>query len=254
MKKYFLLILLTCLCTPVLHAQGPLADADSLKRKLPPIQKFYVGSALDGAIFSTATIQSSATSASGVKTTLNATGTIRFSLVINTGLTFNFNLSRHLGIYTGIDLKNVGYIYKDPSGNTVKRRTYNLGAPLGIKVGNMARKRGYFFLGGGMDVPVQYKEKTFVIRSEKSKINEFFSDRTPLLMPYVFAGITLGNGGTLKVQYYPNNYLNPDFVTKGTMPYAGMDVHLILLSLGINIRYGKHPDMVTKQVEQLKTM
>jgi hypothetical protein len=43
-------------------------------------------------------------------------------------------------------------------------------------------------------------------------------------MPYAFAGIAINKGFTFKAQYYPNNFLNPDFTTNGIKPYAGYDV------------------------------
>jgi hypothetical protein len=255
MKKGFLLFLLTsCLFCSAKFAQGQVKDTGLIKTVLPPIEKFYVGNSLDGAIFSTAMIQHTTNLVGGGTTTNNSSGTLRFTLVVNFGFTFNFNLSRHLGVYTGIDLKNIGFIEKFQDANTIKRRTYNIGAPLGIKIGNMAKKRAYIFLGGGMDIPVNYKEKTFVIRNQKNKNNYWLSDRTPAFMPYLFAGFAINRGATFKVQYYPNNFLNPDFVSGGAKPYAGMDVHLILLSLGVNLRYGKHPDFVGKHVSELKTM
>jgi hypothetical protein len=255
MKKSALFLLFSCLLfiSPSLAKES--VDTGFIKKVLPPVEKFFVGNALDGAIFSTATIQNPTTSPSGSVTTTNTLGTIRFSLVINVGVTFNFNLNRHLGIYTGVDLKNIGFIEKDAGGETVKRRTYNLGAPLGIKIGNMAYKCGYLFLGGGMDVPVNYKEKTFVTRSGKTKLNEWFSSRTPSLMPYIFAGYAFGRGATFKIQYYPGNFLNTGYTSGSARPYAGMDVHLILVCLGFNLRYGKaHQALPDKHAADLKTM
>src|SRR6185312_6277682 len=106
-------------------------------------------------------------------------------------------------------LKNVGFIEKRAD-TTIKHRTYNLGIPIGLKFGNM-RDRSYFFLGAGCDAPINYREKEFIKRGDKQKFNEWFSDRTPALMPYVFAGVSMAPGLTLKLQYYLNNYMNPDF-------------------------------------------
>jgi len=231
-------------------AQMPETDSGKIKKILPPVQKFYVATALDGPIFSSATIQEN--SGSTVK---NKTGTIRFSDVINYGFTFNFNIGRHLGIYTGIDVKNIGFIEKDASANTVKRRTYNLGVPVGIKIGNMVTAKPYLLLGGGVDAPFNYREKTFVIRDQKTKFSEWFSSRTPATMPYVFAGASVYRGVTVKAQYYPGNFLNPEFTaSNGTKPYAGYEVHLILLSLGFPVQISKHHDIVKQQVTGLNIM
>jgi len=211
--------------------------------------EFYIGSSFDAGIFSTATIKT--TDAGGNPT--NSIGILRFSYVINAGVSFNYNFSRHFGMYSGIDLKNVGFIENYSTGVTVKRRTYNLGAPLGMKFGNLRNKGSYLFLGGGLDVPVNYKEKAFTNRNNKQKFNEWFSDRTPAVMPYVFVGVKFNAGFTLKCQYYTNNYLNPDFTSGGIKPYAGYDVHLILFCLGYDMHYTKHKDMVENSVKTLRT-
>jgi len=255
MKKSYLFILFSnCLFVSAIFGKSAENDTGLIKKVLPPIQKFFVGNALDGAIFSTANIQNTTKTIYGQPTTTTTMGTIRFSLVVNVGFTFNFNLGRHIGLYTGIDVKNIGFIEKNEGGETVKRRTYNLGAPVGLKLGNMAARRGYIFLGGGMDMPFNYKEKSFAIRNEKTKTSEWFANNTPSLMPYVFAGMAISSGATFKVQYYPDNFLNTDYSNAGAKPYAGMDVHLILFSLGFNMRYGKHPDIVETHVADLKTM
>ena len=218
------------------------------------MQKFYIGTATDAGIFSTATIQHTYYPVGGRSYTSSSTGTLRFSYFLNLGATFNFNFSRHIGAYTGLDIKNIGYI-ESYNGFTYKRRTYNIGAPIGIKVGNMAPKGTYVFLGGGAEIPIEYKEKIFQIKSQKTKINEWLSNRTPLVMPYVFAGVAINRGYTFKVQYYPTNFMNPDYTdSKGNQPYAGTEAHLILFSLGFAIPLSKHHDIMKKVVSELPTM
>lgn len=225
-------------------AQTPANDSVKTKKvkvKLP-VRRSYIGSGMDAAIFSMADVK-------------NGNSVVRFSYILNWGFTFNLNITRYLGIYTGIDVKNLGFIEKD-NGVTTKRRTYNIGAPVGIKIGNMALKKPYFFAGAGVDVPINYKEKSFTVRNQKTKFNEWFSERTPQTMPYIFAGVALHRGGTIKLQYYPGNFMNPEFTTNGTHPYAGYDVQIKMLSLGVAVpikRYrpgmrlvgGKHPNETT---------
>ncbi len=135
--------LIPCFFTTASFARLPFADTDSVKHTRPPVRKFYMGTGADAGIFSTAMIQKPNTMA-GIPSpgTTNSMGTLRFSYVINFGITFNFNFGRHFGLYTGLDVKNIGFIEKNSGGLTVKRRTYNVGAPLGIKIGNInLRKR-----------------------------------------------------------------------------------------------------------------
>jgi hypothetical protein len=254
MKNIFLpVLLLSFLFSPAIYAKKPAAD--SLKKVLLPVQRFYIATAMDAGIFSSATIQHTPLPPPGSPpVTTNKAGTLRFSYFINTGVTFNFNFSRHIGVYTGIDIKNVGYI-ESYNGFTYKRRTYSIGAPLGIKIGNMAPKSTYAFLGGGADLPIEYKEKIFQIKSQKTKINEWLSTRTAPVMPYIFAGIAVSRGYTFKVQYYPTNFMNPDYTdSKGNQPYLGTEVHLILFSLGFAIPLTKRHDIIKKEVSELHTM
>src|SRR5690606_26603856 len=84
----------------------------------------------------------------------------------------------------------------------------------------------------------KYREKGFVRRGDKSKFNEWFSTRTPAVLPYVFVGARVKPGLSLKLQYYPGNFLNPDFTDDaGVQPYDGYKVNLIMATMGIEIPY-----------------
>ena len=217
-----------------------------------PLRRFYVGSAMDGAMCSSASIQNTAYSIGGTNSfTFNKTATVRFSYFINTGFTFNLNLGWHLGLYTGIDIKNLGFIER-AYGETIKRRTYNIGMPLGIKIGNMGPGRSYLFLGAGIDAPFNYKQKQFTDRYQKAKFNEWFSNATPEFMPYVFTGY-VRRKVSFKAQYYVNNFLNPDYSKANFIPNAGYNVHVFLLSIGFAVPLSKHKDIVEKHVADLNT-
>ena len=187
------------------------------------LQKMYTSNSFDGGIFSTALISHNGA---------NSMGTLRFSYILNGGVSLHYNFDKHIGVFTGFDVKNIGFIEKFGD-LTVKRRTYNIGIPVGLKFGNMAHKGHYGFIGGGVDAPINYKEKQFTSRSHKAKFNEWFSPRTPAAMPYLFAGARLRKGLTLKVQYYPGNFLNPNYKDKtGVEPYSGYDVNILYFSVG----------------------
>ncbi len=222
-----------------------LSEKDSVTLNMPktPIHKIYVASGLDGAIFSTATVQRPYRA--------NTWGTLRFTYFINYGLTFNYDFSNFIGAYAGLDLKNIGFIEKRKD-TTIKHRTYDLGIPVGVKIGNM-KDRFYGFAGGGVETPINYREKAFVNRGDKQKFNEFFSDRTSHILPYIFAGVSVKPGVSLKLQYYLTNYMNPDFQGYDRTkvygkPYAGYDVHLFLISIGVNMPYSK-PKLYDKDIK-----
>lgn len=174
--------------------------------------------------------------------------TLRFSYILNMGVHYNYDFSRSAGIFTGIGIKNIGFIDKVDD-STIKRRVYTIGVPLGIKIGNMPA-RSYVFFGGGIDVPFNYREKGFRKRGDKEKFNEWFSDRTPRVMPYFFAGFTLlPSLMSVKAQYYPGNFMNEDFVEdregpgKGLKVYNGYKANLFYISLGLDIKYRNRKKM-----------
>jgi hypothetical protein len=70
---------------------------------------------------------------------------MRFSPVVNLQAMLNKDVNKNFGLFTGLALRNVGYITKDyidpaDSLNYKKKfRSYNLGIPLGFKVGNLEK-------------------------------------------------------------------------------------------------------------------
>lgn len=198
-----------------------------------PTKKAYFSTGMDGYILSTTLKQRSGESVN--------LSTPRFSAFLHLGVNVNYDFSKKFGIYTGLSVKNIGFIEKfsNPD-STVKHRVYTFGIPLGVKIGNV-KYGSYLIVGGGIDFPFNYKEKGFIKRSDKTKFNEWFSSRTPAAMPYVFIGAHLRPLMAIKLQYYPSNFMNPDYTTTvaGTTvkPYAGYDVNLIMLTFGFDITY-----------------
>lgn len=196
--------------------------------------RLYLSNAIEGGIFSVASLSNAADGKSDGLTTL------RFSYVVNTGTLVNYNISESVGLFLGAEIKNIGYIEK--SGDyTIKRRTYTIGAPVGLKIGDMTQRGAYFFAGGGFDAPFNYREKKFIARNNKAKFNEWFIDHTPAILPYAFIGYKFTNQLQLKFQYYPGNFLNQDYTDKAQLkPYQNTTVHLMYLSVGYHIRYGTY--------------
>ena len=195
-----------------------------------PVRHWYLGLAFEGAMFSTAIFERP-----GLRRELTP---IRFSF-INIGYNFNYDFDQHFGMFTGLAIKNIGFIEK-VGDSTIKRRAYTIGVPLGFKLGNL-QKRHYGFIGGGVDFQFNYREKGFVNRRDKAKFSEWFSHRTADYMPYLFAGFSYAKGSTLKVQYYPGNFFNPGFEEKvngiNTQPYRGYTAHLLYVTLGFKWQY-----------------
>ncbi len=236
------LFLLALLQIAIIPLQTTAQDTEVTEVVFEP-KKLYFSNCFDGALLTTA-------SHSG-PLPLNATrpvtvGTPRFTYFWNTGVHLNYDFNNHIGIFTGLGIKNLGFIEKSATlDSTVKRRVYTIGLPVGIKLGNM-KKKTYGFIGGGIDLPFNYREKGFIRRGKKDKFNEWFSDRTAATMPYAFAGISMKPGIYFKVQYYPGNFMNPDYsepAVTGTgtpitiKPYAMYDIQILMFSVGFDIRY-----------------
>lgn len=202
------------------------------KSEPSPVARWYFGGNFDGAIFSTAIFERP-----GLR---RQTTPLRFSM-IGIGTNFNYDFDEHFGIFTGVSIKNVGFIEK-MGDSTVKRRLYTAGIPLGIKIGNL-QKRNYVFLGGGVDFPINYREKGFVDRGNKEKFNEFWSERVEWYQPHLFVGAAF-RGSTVKVQYYTGNFFNTDFENTYAgvkqKPYQGWRAQMLYVTLGMDLHKKSH--------------
>jgi hypothetical protein len=210
MKRLYTLILLLSACTAALAQRN----------------RIYTTTGGNGGILSFATVE---------RNGKNITSIPRFSPVFNFGTNLHFDASRNIGFFTGINVKNVGLIMKDTAGLKYKRRVYTIGVPLAFKIGNM-RHDNFFYAGAEAELAFNYKEKKFVDGKKKEKFNEWFSDRTPLFMPAVFAGFHTRAGVNLKAHYYLNNFFNPDFAETvngaEVRLYKGLKANVFFLTLG----------------------
>lgn len=230
MKKVFTTQFLTCALLSLGISNMAVAQSTQMKK----VNKPYFSTNIDGFILST-TINSKAPVSN------NSLTTPRFTAFFHIGFNLNYDFNNNVGIFTGVNIKNIGFIekYNNPD-STVKRRVYTFGVPLGFKFGNL--KYGSFIIaGGGVDFPFNYKEKGFIERGHKEKFNEWFSSRTPAAMPYVFVGAVLRPIMSVKLQYYPGNFMNENYTTtQGSAtitPYKGYDVKLVMLTFGFDINY-----------------
>jgi hypothetical protein len=169
----------------------------------------------------------------------DAGAVIRFAPVVNVQQTINKDMSDKFGLFLGLSVNNVGFIYDDPDSDyRYKFRTYNLGLPVGLKVGTM--NGGLFFAGYSFEWPFNYKEKVFLNETKEDKTVVWVSDRNEPFQQAVMAGFQLGNGTCLKVKYYFTNFHNQGFsetrdVGLGPVsvkPYDGLNANILQLSLG----------------------
>jgi hypothetical protein len=132
----------------------------------------------------------------------------RYTFFLNGGIHANYKISNTVKVFTGIDFKNIGLIDKYGDSLKVKRRIYTIGAPMGLKF--KIKRNLKFNIGADFNFVFNYKEKVFVNGDKKSKFNEFFSNKTPLFYPSVFAGIIIDKI-SLSANYYPTNFFNSDY-------------------------------------------
>ena len=167
---------------------------------------------------------------------------MRWSPVFNFQNLVNYDAGKAFGLFSGINIRNVGYIYDnytDPvTGDKVKKkfRNYNIGIPLGIKLGNLDK---LFFYGGyEIEFPIAYKEKTFQ-NEVKNKFVVWFSKRTPTVYHTVLVGIQFPYGFNLKFKYYLTNFHNKDFTESvggiQTKPYENLNANVFYFSLSFNL-------------------
>lgn len=162
---------------------------------------------------------------------------LRWTPVINPQWMLNYDLSNSFGLFTGIAIRNVGFIYENPmdilNNTKYKFRTYNLGIPVGFKVGQT--EKFLFFAGYEIEFPFEYKEKEFLNEDKEDKDVIWFSERVEQVQHSVLAGIQFKYGATLKFKYYLTNFHNRDYVslTDGvqTKPYD-FKANVFYFSLG----------------------
>ncbi len=151
----------------------------------------------------------------------------RFTYFFNTSVDANMKAGKHLNIFTGLSIKNLGLIIRENDSTRVKHRVYTFGAPLGIKI-LMANKKVIFKAGADLNMAFNYRWKTIVGKT-KTTHNEFFSDKTALLFPSVFAGLSV-EGFSVTASYYLNNFFH-----QPVQSLNKTDARLLTIGLGLNL-------------------
>lgn len=169
---------------------------------------------------------------------------MRWSPVFNLQYLANYDVSKNIGFFSGVCVRNVGFIYDNymaPEAEVAvkkKFRNYTAGIPVGFKIGNLDE----FFIYGGYEIefPLNYKEKTFENEVKTDKFNVWFSNRVPAVYHTLLAGIQFPYGANLKFKYYLTNFHNKDFtetLSDGTQvkPYGTLNANVFYVSLCFNL-------------------
>ncbi len=159
-------------------------------------------------------------------------GAVRFAPFFNLTNNIHYDFSEKFGLFSGLSIRNLGFIYDVDDNVRKKVRSYNLGIPVGIKVGNM--KKGFVYGGYEIEFPFAFKEKTFV-NEEKSKYTKWFSDQTQIQQSWM-VGVQMPYGSNLKFKYYFTNFFNQGYSETDGMggtvkPYENMVANVYYISL-----------------------
>jgi len=154
-------------------------------------------------IFSWGDVDDEKSSVDGSK--VDGDAVVRFSAFYNGGTQAHYNFTRHFGFYTGLGIRNIGFINDFGDSVTVKQREYSLGLPLALKLGNLEKN---FFIAGGAEVEMffAYKQKVFY-NNQKDKYHEWFSGNEELFNFSLFGEINTPGGGFIRFRYYLNDFL-----------------------------------------------
>ncbi len=235
-------------------------QAQSFALSTPPVKKAYWSTSGEW-IFSMPVLDVAGGTKGAITEDANSSdqgSVVRFSPFFNAQGMLNYDLSQHFGLFTGLSIRNQGFIYDVPGDSLDRRykfRTYNVGIPVGFKVGTM--NGSLFFAGYEFEMPFNYKEKV-VQNEKKEKFDAWFSDRTEPFFQSVFVGLQGPGSVTLTLRYYLTNFHNTDYqetmdvngVSTTVKPYAGLNCNLFTVSLGyalfdgrkMEFSHGERPD------------
>jgi hypothetical protein len=176
---------------------------------------------------------------------VDESSTLRWAPVINLQGRYNYDLNKNVGIFTGLGLHNVGYIYDNYQERTEealwykkKFRTYNIGLPFGVKIGDI---ENLFFYGGyEIEYPFAYREKTYDQGDKIDSNIDWFSSRVETFQHGFFAGVQFPYGFNVKFKYYLSEFHNQDYEQADKVkPYSGLESHVMYFSVGYNISWDK---------------
>lgn len=168
---------------------------------------------------------------------------VRFTAFLHFQHYMHINFSKNLGIKTGFTMRNVGFIVRNGDFKS-KYRTYTIGIPLALKVGDMGKHLS-LYAGAEAGFAFNFKEKHFKNGDKNSMKTEWFSDKTNWFQPNFFAGFQFAGGTNIKFAYYPMNFFNKDYTQDGVKVFNGVEANIFYTSVSFQLF---HSDL--KKVEK----
>ncbi len=175
---------------------------------------------------------------------------VRFTCFFHFQQQFHYNFSNGFGLYTGFGVRNVGFINEVPvdaySTATVKQRSYSLGIPLALKLGNLP-KGTFLALGAEVEWMFAYKQKV-LYNDQKIKDTDWFSNEVNPINPSLFADIRFAGGAYIRFKYYLLDFLKdknmdfipPDYLTNTPVYYRPESSKLMYVAIGLSFYQWKH--------------
>ena len=118
----------------------------------------------------------------------------------------------------------------------MKYRTYNLGVPIGLKIGKLDFM--FIFAGYEVEFPFNYKEKKYE-NDKKEKFVAWFTDRVEPVQHTLLAGIQFPYGLDVKFKYYLTNFHNRDYSeivdNEESRPYEYLKTNIYYFSISWNL-------------------
>lgn len=176
---------------------------------------------------------------------LEGNNIMRFTGFLHLQGMYNYDFGKAAGLFAGLAIRNVGLIEDFPeTGIRKKYRTYNLGIPVGLKLGSMGGT--HLYAGYEIEFPTNYKEKTFLNERKEDKFNVWFTSRVPSLYHTLLVGVQFKYGFNLKFKYYLTNFFNQSYTEinsetgENIYPYADKDARIFYFSLSFNLFRNAH--------------
>jgi hypothetical protein len=166
---------------------------------------------------------------------LDTKNVARFAPFINFGHLLHRDFNQKTGFYTGVAVRNVGIITGLNDSIRLKQRVYTVGIPIAFKYGDM--KGNLVAAGFDNEFAVNYKQKKYV-NDEKSTTNVWFSDRTNIYLPSIFAELKSKKGNYIRFKYYLTDFLKEgnQSLNEPGVAYAPSQSTMMYISVGYMVK------------------
>lgn len=188
---------------------------------------------------------------------------LRFTCFFHLGQYVHMDFNNSLGFYTGMAVRNVGFISDERLNITgdgdpenlqdykIIRRSYTLGLPLILKLGSF-KNNTYVFAGAEYELVFAYKEKYWKSHSRtgsKTKRTQWFPAQAPTFIPSALAGVQFPGGFNVKLKYYLDNFIDNSY-TNPSDPVFDLTRYKTTQVMYISVSWQINTDKISKEGRQ----